>query len=105
MANDPRMPKFAIKPSNRPPPLGDRFRIHFCSILLPTGVTADPKQPGSETVAQLFVPEGFSVDVIAAEPNLHQPMAFTFDATGRLWAFEDTRIRKSVRRAKASIES
>jgi hypothetical protein len=36
----------------------------------------------------MFVPEGFSVDVIAAEPNLHQPMAFTFDAKGRLWVVE-----------------
>ena len=56
--------------------------------LVPTGVAADPKQPGSDTVAQMFVPEGFSVDVIAAEPNLHQPMAFTFDAKGRLWVVE-----------------
>lgn len=56
--------------------------------LVLTGVDADPKQPGSETVAQMFVPEGFSVDVIAAEPDLHQPMAFTFDAKGRLWVVE-----------------
>lgn len=44
--------------------------------------------PGNETVAKMFVPEGFSVEVIAAEPNLHQPMAFTFDAKGRLWVVE-----------------
>lgn len=56
--------------------------------LVPTGVAANPKQHGSETVAQMFVPEGFSVDVIAAEPDLHQPMAFTFDAKGRLWVVE-----------------
>jgi len=56
--------------------------------LVPTRVAVDPKQPGSETVAQMFVPEGFAVDVIAAEPNLHQPMAFTFDAKGRLWVVE-----------------
>ena len=56
--------------------------------LVPTAVAVDPKQPGSETVAQMFVPEGFSVDVIAAEPDLHQPMAFTFDAMGRLWVVE-----------------
>ena len=36
----------------------------------------------------MFVPAGFSVDVIAAEPDLHQPMAFTFDAKGRLWVVE-----------------
>ncbi len=43
---------------------------------------------GNETANQMFVPKGFSVDVIAAEPELHQPMAFTFDAKGRLWVVE-----------------
>ena len=56
--------------------------------LIPTDVVADPAKRGSETVAQMFVPPGFSVDVIAAEPELHQPMAFTFDAKGRLWVVE-----------------
>jgi glucose/arabinose dehydrogenase len=40
------------------------------------------------TIAQMFVPKGFSVDLIAAEPDLHQPMAFTFDAKGRIWIAE-----------------
>lgn len=44
--------------------------------------------PGHETLAKMHVPEGFSVDLIAAEPELHQPMAFTFDAKGRLWVVE-----------------
>ena len=43
---------------------------------------------GSATLSQMHVPEGFSVDLIAAEPDLHQPMAFTFDARGRLWVVE-----------------
>ncbi|QDV22515.1 PVC-type heme-binding CxxCH protein [Aureliella helgolandensis] len=40
------------------------------------------------TIRQMRVPEGFSVDLIAAEPLLHQPIAFTFDAKGRLWVVE-----------------
>jgi putative membrane-bound dehydrogenase-like protein len=44
--------------------------------------------PGADTAAAMSVPPGFSVDVIAAEPQLHQPMAFTFDARGRLWVVE-----------------
>lgn len=55
--------------------------------LVPNRVEAEPKR-GDETIATMFVPEGFSVDVIAAEPDLHQPMAFTFDAKGRLWVVE-----------------
>jgi len=56
--------------------------------LVPNVVAKADKQPGTDTTAKMFVPEGFSVDVIAAEPNLHQPMAFTFDAKGRLWVVE-----------------
>jgi putative membrane-bound dehydrogenase-like protein len=56
--------------------------------LVPNAVASDKARRGTETVAQMFVPEGFSVDVIAAEPQLHQPMAFTFDAKGRLWVVE-----------------
>lgn len=41
-----------------------------------------------KTTAQMFVEPGFSVDVVAAEPDLHQPMAFAFDAKGRLWVVE-----------------
>ncbi|MCC9603588.1 DUF1080 domain-containing protein [Stieleria sp. JC731] len=42
----------------------------------------------NRTVEQMAVPEGFSVDVVAAEPDVHQPIAFTFDTKGRLWVVE-----------------
>lgn len=56
--------------------------------LLPNPVESDKSRRGSETTKQMHVPAGFSVDVIAAEPQVHQPMAFTFDAKGRLWVVE-----------------
>ena len=56
--------------------------------LIPNAVHLDPSVRGTETVAQMFVPPGFSIDVVTAEPQLHQPMAFTFDAKGRLWVVE-----------------
>ena len=57
---------------------------------------------GAETTAQMFVPQGFSVDVIAAEPQLHQPMAFTFDTRGRLWVEICTRVsRRAAGRDRA----
>lgn len=40
------------------------------------------------TVAGMWVPEGFQVDLIATEPTVTQPIAFTFDARGRLWIVE-----------------
>lgn len=56
--------------------------------LVPNSVTSPASQHGSETTGRMFVPAGFSVDVVAAEPDVHQPMAFTFDAKGRLWIVE-----------------
>jgi putative membrane-bound dehydrogenase-like protein len=56
--------------------------------LVPNPVDQNDKRPGHETLSRMFVPEGFSVELIAAEPDLHQPMAFAFDAKGRLWVVE-----------------
>jgi putative membrane-bound dehydrogenase-like protein len=41
-----------------------------------------------EALKRTVVPEGFSVDLIAAEPDLTQPIAMTFDARGRIWVIE-----------------
>lgn len=41
-----------------------------------------------DTLAKMSVAPGFAVDLIAAEPDVHQPMAFAFDARGRLWVVE-----------------
>ena len=43
----------------------------------------------AEAAAQaMTVPDGFKVQVIAAEPDLHQPIALTTDTRGRLWVAE-----------------
>lgn len=55
---------------------------------LSSAISPGKSSAAESTTATMFVPEGFSVDVIAAEPDLHQPMAFTFDAKGRLWVVE-----------------
>lgn len=47
-----------------------------------------PANINGDTLAKMSVPAGFSVDLIAAEPVVHQPMAFCFDAQGRLWVVE-----------------
>lgn len=86
----------------------DDFRFHdeqpeFAPLLSQWRSTANPilqhlvPNPVPEAVAetaalgtlqQMFVPPGFSVQAIAAEPRVHQPMAFTFDGKGRLWVVE-----------------
>ena len=41
-----------------------------------------------EAVKKFAVPPGFSVDLIASEPQITQPIAMCFDARGRLWVAE-----------------
>jgi putative membrane-bound dehydrogenase-like protein len=36
----------------------------------------------------MYVPEGFKVDLVVGEPDLHQPVAFAFDERGRIWVAE-----------------
>ena len=42
-----------------------------------------------ESLAALKVPAGFDVSLFAGEPDVHQPLAFTFDDRGRLWVIEN----------------
>lgn len=42
-----------------------------------------------EAVAKMDIPEGFQIDVFAAEPDIGEPIAFTFDDRGRIWVLEN----------------
>ena len=77
----------------------DDFRFHSeRQIEVPSRVnsnallqhlTPNPVADGAHaTVAGMWVPEGFQVDLIATEPTVTQPIAFTFDERGRLWVAE-----------------
>ena len=58
----------------------------------------EPAKPAAELATEgltpeqardaMTVPPGFHVDLVAAEPRIHQPVAFTFDTRGRLWVAE-----------------
>ena len=41
-----------------------------------------------EAIKQLHVPDGFQITLAAAEPDVRQPIAITFDDRGRLWVAE-----------------
>jgi putative membrane-bound dehydrogenase-like protein len=45
-------------------------------------------QPPGQALKNLQLPTGFQADLIAAEPDLVQPIAFTFDERGRIWVIE-----------------
>jgi putative membrane-bound dehydrogenase-like protein len=51
----------------------------------PTGVKNAAAQ---QLVAGMKVQDGFQVELIAAEPDVRQPIAFCFDERGRMWVAE-----------------
>lgn len=61
---------------------------------LPAGVVntqnpADVSLTPAESLARISVPDGFSVTLFAAEPDLRRPIAFDFDDRGRIWVLEN----------------
>jgi putative membrane-bound dehydrogenase-like protein len=54
----------------------------------PAKPTPIENEAAQATVASMMVTEGFQAELIAAEPDLHQPIAFTFDDRGRIWVVE-----------------
>ncbi|MBX9790338.1 MAG: c-type cytochrome [Pirellulales bacterium] len=43
----------------------------------------------ADAQARVRPPEGFSISLFAAEPDVRQPIAFTFDTRGRMWVAEN----------------
>ncbi len=60
----------------------------FPGLVLPAAAQEYNGLTPQEAVKKMTVPPGFSVDLIAAEPDIVQPIAFTFDARGRIWVVE-----------------
>jgi putative membrane-bound dehydrogenase-like protein len=66
-------------------------RFLFCLILLSCALSAlaqDKPVPPGEAAARFNLPPGFKATLFAGEPDLVQPIAFTFDDRGRLWVVE-----------------
>lgn len=61
----------------------------FCILLLCPMTRADdrPLSP-VEAAKAMTLPEGFSSTLFAGEPDIVQPIAFTFDDRGRMWVIE-----------------
>src|SRR5881409_720959 len=49
-----------------------------------------PNQPYSphEAISRMTVPEGFTVELVASEPQIVNPIAMSFDDRGRIWITE-----------------
>jgi putative membrane-bound dehydrogenase-like protein len=57
---------------------------------IPHGQNKAPGEPlaPADAVAKMTVPEGFQVELVAAEPDIVNPVAMTFDERGRIWITE-----------------
>jgi putative membrane-bound dehydrogenase-like protein len=49
---------------------------------------ADAPVPAKEAPGRMTLPDGFRATLFAGEPDVVQPIAFTFDDRGRLWVVE-----------------
>lgn len=58
--------------------------------VLPHKQTKPPNKPytPAEAIAKMTVPEGFTVELVAAEPDVVNPVAMTIDERGRFWITE-----------------
>ncbi|MCC7374346.1 MAG: hypothetical protein IT581_06805 [Verrucomicrobiales bacterium] len=56
--------------------------------LKPNPLPTPPRSEADQTLAQMYVDEGFRVTMVAAEPVVRQPVAFAIDDRGRLWIAE-----------------
>ncbi|MEX0599025.1 MAG: PVC-type heme-binding CxxCH protein, partial [Rhodothermales bacterium] len=79
----------------------DRFRFYETRPSFPNELTREETEPlpalqlpehaglsAEEAVEAMDLPEGFSVQVAASEPDVVRPIAFTYDDRGRLWVAE-----------------
>ena len=54
-----------------------------------SAVAEDGPAPLTEATKRFKLPEGFQATLFAGEPDVVQPIAFTFDDRGRLWVVEN----------------
>ena len=62
----------------------------LCAMVLCVGLVqaADKPVPVAEAAGKMKLPPGFKVSCFAGEPDVVQPIAFTFDDRGRMWVVE-----------------
>lgn len=53
-------------------------------------IRASSHRTSTEELAGFHVPEGFQIDLVAAEPTIAKPMNMAFDSFGRLWITQST---------------
>lgn len=80
--------------------VGARFRLILAGVLMSLPLEGLASQPGSVSdlpspdvevqKAAFVVPEGFEIELFAAEPLIQKPVQMNWDAAGRLWVVSST---------------
>ena len=66
--------------------------------VIDTETDKTPVMPADQAASSFRMPEGFQVTVFAAEPDVRNPIAMSWDARGRLWVAENyTYAERSAR--------
>ena len=63
-------------------------QVGILKHLKPNPTPAELPESSRKVLQRFYVTEGFRVDLVASDPDVVQPIAFTFDAMGRLWVLE-----------------
>jgi putative membrane-bound dehydrogenase-like protein len=69
-----------------------------CGVAAEYKPLEDPKRPiattqsvpAAEAPAKMTLPQGFHAQLVASEPDIVQPVAYTIDDRGRLWVIQNT---------------
>jgi len=74
------------------------FFVYFVCFVVPSSPAEQPPHgqdhtPGpplspADAIKKMTVPPGFSVELVASEPDIVNPVAMTFDERGRIWIAE-----------------
>ncbi len=66
--------------------------VLLLAVFAPVAVLAEDRAPAplppAKAVASMVLPDGFHVTLVAAEPDVVQPISFCIDDRGRLWVAE-----------------
>src|SRR2546430_4292702 len=73
-----------------------------CASEFPVPYNSEPDQsgpmPAAEAAEKMRLPPGFKATVFAAEPDVQNPIAMSWDARGRLWIAENYTYAESARK-------
>lgn len=64
------------------------FSIIGLAGFISTACPQDKPLPPNEAAKKMTLPDGFKATLFAGEPDVVQPIAFTFDDRGRMWVVE-----------------